>query len=372
MVHLAIAPEGAYTDIEHDFIENEPPGLFPSDQTSVWGQVRSVYAAYLQVIANLLDQYYDNLDPNTAGSEDLPEWEYLLNLPAGNSSLTDNIRRANILARFARGPFTRTRRRLIVESFITATFGDPIILSPSGVLLDPTGVPLFSGAGSLAGTYAIRENQPYKKNEVSNSNFETDASTWTQTNLTLTSYDPNTVAAPRMFGTKVGRAVCASTATAEFHEDPTTCPVVAGNQYTLSAYLFRRAGIRQCSVVIQWYTTAVAHISDTLGTATLLTSNTWTRLSVTGTAPPTAAYALVLIQFAGGTQAANDEFYVDGIQFEAGNTPTDYVDGQSTPFAYEVRILNTITVDVAGMTRELTRITPAGISFVINSVALPV
>jgi len=40
-------------------------------------------------------------------------------------------------------------------------------------------------------------------------------------------------------------------------------------------------------------------------------------------------------------------------------------------FSYQVRILNTITVDTAGLTRELTRITPAGISFTILSTSTP-
>jgi len=40
-------------------------------------------------------------------------------------------------------------------------------------------------------------------------------------------------------------------------------------------------------------------------------------------------------------------------------------------FSYQVRIKNTISVDMTGLTRELTRITPAGISFTIVSVPTP-
>jgi hypothetical protein len=38
-------------------------------------------------------------------------------------------------------------------------------------------------------------------------------------------------------------------------------------------------------------------------------------------------------------------------------------------YSYDVRILNSITVDQVALIRELTRITPAGISFTITPVA---
>jgi hypothetical protein len=152
--------QGAYTDIERDFIDNEPPGLFPTDQSSVWGQVRSVYGAYLQTLADMLTKWYGNLDPATVSDDDLPEWEEMLNLPAGNTTLTTTARRANIIARFQRGPFTRTRRRLLVESFITPTFGTAISFDPTGVPFVSAGIPFFSGTSSLTGTYNIVENIP--------------------------------------------------------------------------------------------------------------------------------------------------------------------------------------------------------------------
>jgi hypothetical protein len=40
-------------------------------------------------------------------------------------------------------------------------------------------------------------------------------------------------------------------------------------------------------------------------------------------------------------------------------------------FSYQVRILNTISVEMTGLTRELNRITPAGMTFTIVSVATP-
>jgi hypothetical protein len=160
MSSLIISPEGVYTDIEHDFIENEPPGLFPGGQDSTWGQIRSVYAAYLQVLADMMTKWYGNLDPSTVTTDDLPEWEYMLNLPQSNTTLSDTARRNNVVARFEVGPFTRTRRAQIVESFITQTFGQAIMFKPEGIPFVSAGIPFYSGTTSLVGTYKIIENIP--------------------------------------------------------------------------------------------------------------------------------------------------------------------------------------------------------------------
>ena len=162
---LVIPPEGTYGDIEHDFIENEPPGLFPTDQNSLWGQARKIFTDELQVVADKMAQWYLNLDPRTVHVDDMPEWEYMLNIP-DSTGKTDEARRAFILARRERGPFTRTRRRKIVESFITATFGVPIMFTPTGVPFTAGGIPFFSGEDSLVGTYTIIENIPAYSYEV--------------------------------------------------------------------------------------------------------------------------------------------------------------------------------------------------------------
>jgi hypothetical protein len=160
MTNLTII-EGSYTDVEREFIENEPPGLFPQDQSSVWGQVRSVYAAQLQTLADLLTKWYGNLDPRTVSDDDLSEWEYMLDLPSGNTALSPALRRAAIQSRFKRGPFTRTRRNEIIESFIIPTFGDATLLTGAGVPLTTSGVTLYSGVSSIAGTYLVVEDIPH-------------------------------------------------------------------------------------------------------------------------------------------------------------------------------------------------------------------
>lgn len=51
--------------------------------------------------------------------------------------------------------------------------------------------------------------------------------------------------------------------------------------------------------------------------------------------------------------------------------PSDWSDPAQQGFFYEVRLLNTLGVDIAGLTRELARITPAGITFAITQTPSP-
>lgn len=160
-MELALPPEGTYSDLELDFIENEPPGLFPGDQNSYWGQTRKVFADYLQVLADQLSTWYTNLDPRATDATDINNWEKMLGIPLQTGSgRTLQARRAFVSARQQRGPFTRTRRRTLVESFILATMGASLSLTAAGLSLDASGLSLLAESFSLTGTYNIVENIP--------------------------------------------------------------------------------------------------------------------------------------------------------------------------------------------------------------------
>src|SRR3954451_7749427 len=110
------------SDIEQDLIDNEPPGLFPEDANSLWGNFRGLIADYLQVNAiDLFSLWEQNLDPRIADGSDLPEWEERLGIPVSDANKTDTARREFITMRIDRGPFTRDRRDRLIEAFISAT-----------------------------------------------------------------------------------------------------------------------------------------------------------------------------------------------------------------------------------------------------------
>lgn len=160
MAELPIPAETTYTDIERDFIDNEPPGLFPGDQNSYWGQVRKVFADYLQVLADALTTYYSNLDPRTVNADDITEWEQMLGIPVAAAGSSLQQRQSFATIRLERGPFTRARRIRVVEWFIRATMGASLALTPDGLPLDAAGLPLLDEMTSLVGDYAIVEDIP--------------------------------------------------------------------------------------------------------------------------------------------------------------------------------------------------------------------
>jgi hypothetical protein len=159
-MNLPIANETAYSDVERNWIDFEPPGLFPVDQNSYWGQARKVFTDYLQAFADKLALYFDNLDPATVNDNDIVEWEYQMGLPPGNTNDSLVIRQATVKARTQKGAFTRAGRRKIVERYIIATFGFALSLTPEGLSLDAGGLSLLSGEFDLTGSYAIVEDIP--------------------------------------------------------------------------------------------------------------------------------------------------------------------------------------------------------------------
>jgi hypothetical protein len=149
--------ETALSDLEREFMENEPPGLFPSNQDSYWGQIRKIIGDKLQEVADLLALYYMNQSALTVNEDDMREWEEMLDIPIQPDANLEQ-RRKFVLSRLNYGEFTRTRRRVIVETFIIATFGFALSLTPEGLSLTGDGLSLYSGEFDLTGTYNIVED----------------------------------------------------------------------------------------------------------------------------------------------------------------------------------------------------------------------
>lgn len=157
---VTLPAERPYTDTELNWIDSEPPGLLPSDQSGLWGVARKVFADYLQrEITDLMESIYNSLDPSTADARGMARWEELLGIPV-NTGKTLEERRAFVMSRRERGPFTRSRRDRIIEAFIRTTFGPVPELGLSGIPLTGGGIPLYSGEDSLIGTYHVVEGDP--------------------------------------------------------------------------------------------------------------------------------------------------------------------------------------------------------------------
>lgn len=162
-----IPAETSYSETELSWIESEPRVL-PSDQDSFWGQARKVFADYLQTnVVNRLDTYWNNLSPITCDEDDLANWEETLGIPVNNAQPIE-YRRALVQIRLHRGAFTRTFRRQIVQLFINAVEGSPIIFfTDDGIPFGDDGIVFGSGDFDATAVYEIVEDVPGYSYDVS-------------------------------------------------------------------------------------------------------------------------------------------------------------------------------------------------------------
>jgi hypothetical protein len=85
--------------------------------------------------------------------------------------------------------------------------------------------------------------------------------------------------------------------------------VLQFHAYTLTSYWYSPTGFAHCAVNIGWYDATKTPISTTSGTVTSVAANTWTALTVNGSPPGGAVYA-VLVNIESSTPAATAVFYV--------------------------------------------------------------
>jgi hypothetical protein len=102
-------------------------------------------------------------------------------------------------------------------------------------------------------------------------------------------------------------------------------PVTSGSQYTFSFYAASQGTSRQVTPAIKWYTRLGVFISESTGTATATPLNTFsTRMSVTATAPSTAAYGVPKITVAAAANGGSEFHFVDCAQFEKDASATTF------------------------------------------------
>ena len=105
-------------------------------------------------------------------------------------------------------------------------------------------------------------------------------------------------------------------------------PVTAGQPYTFSVYLFTDVA-DDYRLDIRWATAITGgSVTDTTGTSSLITANSWTRYSVTGTAP--AGYPFAQLHVNRVTNTVTGTTYVDGALFEQSSTAGTYFDGATS------------------------------------------
>jgi Uncharacterised protein conserved in bacteria (DUF2313) len=166
MIPQPILPaETDFTDPELNFLDESPRQFFPENQDSNWGWKRKVFSDVMWELYSQFHLLYSEMFPSTA-QEFLEDWERMVGLPPNPPNKSVGQRQQSVLNRLRGGPFTRTQRRLIVESYITATFGDSLQLLPPGIPMIVAGQKLYNDPGDVTQLYMILETVEQFKYEV--------------------------------------------------------------------------------------------------------------------------------------------------------------------------------------------------------------
>ena len=291
--------ETPFSDAEIAFLDESPPGLYPENQNSNFGYfIRKIFSDHVQTLINQLDVIYNEKFVDTA-IQYLTEWELTTGLPTNPTGYSTAQRRMAITNRLRKGAFTNATRHAVIQSFIVATFGDAVSFDPSGIPITAAGIPLYSGASSLAGTYAVRENWPLR-NKLTNSNFEVNVSNWSAVAATLVR---DTAQA------KFGTASMRIDLTPTFYALPSdTITPAVGDTIAASAYVYGAGAAVGKPFAILLRQTGQSDVTNTV-----VLQSGWQRIAVMLTAVNTNP---VQMFFVDGGFGISTSVWVDGVQFE--------------------------------------------------------
>jgi hypothetical protein len=145
--------EESFSVLELAYIEESPPNLWPENQNSNFGARRKVVCDQMMIAYDDLQTLLNNIFISTA-DEFLDMWEELYGLPTFPAGKNIAERREIVIARFARGPFTRSMRDHVIDSLLSPGVVGPVVqLIPEGVAIPPTGIPLYNEASGIAPPY---------------------------------------------------------------------------------------------------------------------------------------------------------------------------------------------------------------------------
>jgi hypothetical protein len=158
-------------------------------------------------------------------------------------------------------------------------------------------------------------------NLAKNPSFESVTTNWAATGATLAT----DVSAPtEVPGSSKSLKVTATGASAVVSQSNSLVAVTAGVPYTLSGYA-KSANTDSITPSILYYNSGGTLLSTFTGTATTLSSS-WTRVSISGTAPATAVSAKLVFTYATANTRLN---YLDAVMFESASYVQTYFDGST-------------------------------------------
>ena len=188
---------------------------------------------------------------------------------------------------------------------------------------DGTNYTDFGAGGALISKLPNYRTTTTRTNLVPNPNFEVDTTGWS-------GFNSATIArSTAQFYVGAASLQITNSASGNSGFSTTTqtdTPVVAGQTYTWSGYMKSQTGtIDNMSMFIIWYNSGITEISRSFS-ATATATTSWQRMSVTGTAPVGAVYALLRFARQSATTAGT-VWFADGMLFEVSASALPYFDG---------------------------------------------
>lgn len=161
-------------------------------------------------------------------------------------------------------------------------------------------------------------------NLVTNPSFESSLSGWSSSRISATR-----AASAARFGASGQRVTVQEVG--YFPRAVSNPTVIAGNTYTLVAYL-KRSDAGNVACALSFLNSAGAGIDSPIET-TFVSSGSWVRVSATATAPATAAKANIYLGAPTGT-AVGVVIDIDGAMLTEGNAAYEFSDGNSAGWAW--------------------------------------
>lgn len=271
--------------------------------------------AGLGVIDQVVDQMSETIVPRTADGG--PAWTANLDTsPATvwqvgvfDTQLWDST--STTLAADVAGGGTVLGFSTALKGDVWSTADSPIAVTVSG---QSTTVWWMSGIGSVAQLEG---------------GFETGITGWSGTSMTLTQ---STAFAHT--GTHSVQAVVTGSPGSAAVVPATGWPVTANVSYTASVWAYATVSTPNVRVLLSWYTSGAVFISSSAGTTVTLAAGTWTNLTVSGTAPPTAGLAKPAAQL-NPNPTTGTTIYVDDVDLTLDSAATGV--GPYVQLAYVTR-----------------------------------
>jgi hypothetical protein len=194
-----------------------------------------------------------------------------------------------------------------------------VVLDKIGAVLEP---------GDTDATYIPLDD---RTNLILNPSIEVNTANWGGGGVVLTRATHIKPPIPGVGTIKIATTASRAAIGAFACQTATYLPTTPGRPYTFSCYLTSPyAKTMRGRVRIRWLTAANATLTESMGAYVSLPLGKWTRLTVTGVAPPSAERMGPIVEFAtmSGVFPAGGYFYADGASLVEGPS-TGYFDGNT-------------------------------------------